>query len=122
MNAIATPTNQIAVNFSISDNITCIVQDRLITARICLANSTCESTDHKFDPTNCQNQSISEDVMKFQDLLADSAYCVRVNISYGNASRVLSDGTDVHTHPTTTAEDEGRTTTPADRGGTTSGR
>ena len=128
VNAIATSTNEIAVNFSIFENVTCIAQrDRLITAHICLSNFTCDSADPELDPTHCQNQSISERVVNFQNLLADSAYCVRVNISYGDANRVLPDTT-VYTHATTTADDEGRTTTaadpttPADHGGTTSGR
>ena len=112
VNAIATSTNEIAVNFSIFENVTCIAQrDRLITAHICLSNFTCDSANPELDPTNCQNQSVSEGVVNFQNLLADSAYCVRVNISYGNASRVLPDTT-VRTPPTTTADD----------GGTTSGR
>jgi hypothetical protein len=104
MDAVATSTNEIAVNFSIFENITCILQsDRLITANICLSNATCESADYEFYPTNCRNQSVGEGVVKFQDLLASSAYCVRANVSYGNATRVLSDST-VYTDATTTAE------------------
>jgi hypothetical protein len=104
VDAVATSTNEIAINFGIFENITCIVQrDRLITAHICLANSTCESANYEFDPTNCQNQSVGEGAVKFQDLLASSEYCVRANVSYGNATRVLSDST-VYTDATTTTE------------------
>ena len=68
MNAISTSTNcnEITVNFTISENITCIVQrERLIIAHICYANTTCESADNEFVPINCQNQLVGESEVKF---------------------------------------------------------
>ena len=104
MNVITTSTNEIAINFTISENIMCLVQrERLIIAHICYANTTCDPAEHEFVPTNCQNQSVGESVVKFQDLLADSAYCIRADISYGNAIRVLPNHT-LYTHATATTE------------------
>ena len=88
---IITTSNAISINFSISDDITCLVHKERIGAHICYAlktNTTCDSAE--FEPTNCHNRSVGESTVKFQGLIPDTTYCIRANVSYRGASRVYA--------------------------------
>ena len=105
----ATPTfSSIAINFNVSDNITCIIQrDGPISAHICHALKTensCELT--QFNLTNCRNESFDGSVVTIQDLDANSTYCIMANISYEHHNYVRT----LYTRATTAKESRGSTT------------
>ena len=88
---ITTTSHAMSVNFSVSDNITCLVHKERIGAHICYAlktSATCDSA--VFDPTNCHNRSVGESAVKFQGLVPDTTYCITANVSYGGASHVYT--------------------------------
>ena len=83
---------EISVNLTFSDNVTCFVSRRLITAHACVSPPTengCQTTKFNFLPQDCQGKAVDGTEIIFGQLAPNTNYCFMVNVSYMNSHYLL---------------------------------